>query len=849
MKKVLIFVGLVLALVLAFGIILPFVIDINAIVAGQIPKLENSLHREIDIGEVRLTVLTGLGAEIKNVKISNHPDFKKENFVSIDRLQATVQLLPLLKKEVLVSSIAVEKPQVLIEKNAKGVMNFFDMIPAEPTEPEKKPGTESEPKDPLAALKKIHISKISLKDGNFTFIDASEGKTPKEIKLENLDLSLKAVSLSQKISIDFNTDVYASPKAGQVALSGDIGPIGEKLEMEKIPMDLTLTLNDINLPHLASSIKGIQIKTGAVSAKTSLKGRFQDTLQCHMDFTWDKLDMNVGDPSNKNAPASQINVNGDWQLDADISGSPTALVASGNISLDKSAIRYGKLFDKDSGIPLFANAAGRIQKNSLRIDDLKITLSKMALTANADIVNFADPLIDGKAAIAPAPLNALAPILPALKAYELQGIIELSDARFKGKMDELKNLKGVSGNLTIRDGSATSAELGKKIEKIQAAVSVADNVIAVTNTSLKIDASDATINATIRNPVKPDITFSLASSYLDVDALLSPQSEEKKKSGSAKESKPEPAAGAKTPEKKKAPDLKATGNVSVKKCKYNKMIFDNVSAELLYADAVATLKNLTFDTFGGNVSASAKVHLADMDAPQWSADLATRNIDANTALSQFTSIKDTFYGTFNADLSLQGKGAEWTAISKDLAGTGSSNIVNGKLAKVNVLDAVGQSLLKFQGLSMVAQAVAPGTQKHLNETEFNDLAGKFNITEGKILLDALTMSAKDFKLSGAGFIGLDKNLDVNAVLTLSKSASERFQNDKVMKYLLNKDQLLEVPCAFKGDVTSPRVTADGDSLNRLMQNAAAKAAQEKIGKKVEEKLGKDADKLLKGIFK
>jgi hypothetical protein len=264
---------------------------------------------------------------------------------------------------------------------------------------------------------------------------------------------------------------------------------------------------------------------------------------------------------------------------------------------------------------------------------------------------------------------------------------------------------------------------------------------------------------------------------------------------------------------------------------------------------VVTLKSLIFDTFGGNISTSAKVNISDMESPQWSADLTTRNINANAALSQFTSMKDTFYGNFNSKLALQGKGSGWTEISKTMTGNGSVDIVNGKLAKVNVLDAVSESLLKFKGLGMLAQSISPQSQKHLNETKFDELSGKFNIVSEKIRVDAMTMSSPDFKLTGTGNIGFDKSLDLDTILVLSKPASEHLQKDIGMKYLLNKDQQVEIPCAVKGDVAAPRITADGDSLNRLLQNAAGKAVQDQIQKGVGDQLGKEADKLLKSIFK
>ncbi|MFH2045077.1 MAG: AsmA family protein [Pseudomonadota bacterium] len=855
MKKALITIGIILALILCVIIILPFVIDINSIVAKQIPTIEKQLNRKVVIGDVKLTILTGLGAEIKNVKISNSPDFKQQDFVSIDSLKATVQVLPLLKKKFLISSVSINTPSILIERDAKGRFNFSDMIPTKPPEkaPPAKPQKKDETENPLAALENISVSKISITDGNFKFIDAYNTKTAKEIALDKFNLTMKAVSLSEKINIDFETDVYASPKAGHVLLSGDIGPIGQKPVPENIPVDLTLSVDDVNLPHLMQYIKGINIKSGAVDVKMDLKGRLSDNLQCRLGIDWDKLDLVLAD-NTKEESAPQLLMDGSWKIEANILSKSLAEDLSFKTDMDatKGKIAFGNLFTKDAGIPLSLNINGLYKKDILKVDNLEFILNKIVLTGLADISNFADPSINGTLKMAPAPLDSLAPILPSLKAYKLEGDLALSDVRFKGKINKLKNLTGVAASLTLKNGSATSAELGKKIESIQVAVNIADNAVKIQNTSLRIGPSDLSLNATIRNIMKPDITFNLASNYLDIDTLMPASAKEKQKA-----IKKEPKAGeskaaeskTKTSEKQKAPDLKAQGKISIKKCKYNKSDFENVSAEIQYENAVATLKNISFDSFDGNIKANAKVNLSDMQSPKWDMDLATKNINVNKVLNQFTSIQDTLFGNVNSNLSIQGKGSDWNIISKSLAGKGSADITNGKLANVNILDAVSESLLKFKGLNMVAQAIAPEKQKSLNETAFKDLAGKFSIEAGKIALDTMKISAKDFILSGKGAIGLDKSLDLNTAVLLTKSASERFQKDKTLKYLLNNDQQLEIPCTIKGDVTSPQIAADGNSLNRLLGNAASKVVQEQVQKKLDGKVGKELDNVLKNIFK
>ena len=845
MKKILIALGVFIALIVIVAAILPYVIDINDIVAGQIPKIEAQLHRHIRIGHVRLTILTGLGAEISDVAVSNAPNFQNKDFLSIDSLKVRVQVLPLLKKEILVSSILIDKPFVLIERNARGVFNFSDLAATEKSE--QQPAGKTAPEAPLKSLENILVSKIVLQDGRFSFSDAAGGGRPREIRLEKLNLEMKAVSLFQKVHVDFDTDVYADARAAHVGLAGDIGPVGSNPVPENIDMDLTLNLTDINLQNLASYLEGLRVNTGAVNIKTAVKGRLGDKLQCRADINCDGLDVAPANAAAADEAAPSVFIDGPWRITADVSmpvgggtSSGEGLRFTADLDAADGKIAMDDMFRKDSGTPLSLNVSGRFQKDALRIENLQFVLNRLVLTAAADIVDFADPLIDGRAAIASTPLDALAPVLPSLKPFALQGTMELSDTRFKGKIEALKNLNGISAKLSIRDGSAVSAQPAKKIDKIQATVTVADGAVRISDTSVRIDDSDITLNAVVRNPAaKPDINFSLASSYLDVGALVPPSTETKNKPHGEKEPSGTP------PSETKAPDMRVNGRITVDKCKYDKLLLNHVTAELAYADAVATLKNVSFETFDGKISTNAEINVSDMTSPRWTADLGVDNISANAALSTFTDLKDAVYGKFSGNLTLQGRGTDWNVISENLNGSGSAAIVNGKLARVNLLDAVGQSLLHFPGLGQVAQAVSPEADKRLEETPFKDLLGSLKVRGGKILLDAFSMSAKDFTLSGTGNIGLDKHLDVEAALVCSKEISERLQKNNVMKYLLNENQRLEIPCAFKGDITSPRISVDGDSLKQLMGHAV----KDELRKGVEDKLGQEAGRVLEQLLK
>ncbi len=721
MKKIMIGFAIFLGLVLCLLIILPFVVNIKDIVAAQIPAIEKQLHRKISIGDVKLTLLTGVGAEIKNVSISNHPDFRKEAFVSMESLQAKVRLLPLLKKTVTISSISIRKPDILIEKDAGGRMNFADMItPKETPEPKQaETGTKEPPKDPLALLQTFQVSNLSIKDARFRFFDASHPGTAKEYALDRLNLSLDAAYSPQEIRLDLDTDV-------------------------------TVIVSDV--------------------------------------------------------------------------------------------------FPKDSGAPLSIRCTTVLGKDSIQIEQLKLVLGEMAFTAAAQIQNFTAPRIEGKMSLEPTSLDALAKILPVLKPFDLKGKLALPDLRITGTVDELKALKGISGNLTLQNGSVTPAALEKTIEKIQVSAALAGKDVKIQEISFQVGPSDIRIDAVIQNILKPAVSFQLASSNLDIDALLPPPSKTQPVEGK-KEPTQTPDTKGEASKPKKAPDLKVNGRVAIKKCTVNHMQLDDVTAELEYVNAIALLKNLRFTAFGGTVATSARVDLADMQTPKWNIDLSTEKINANSALSQLSSLKDTLYGDVNTTLSLQGTGKDWPSISKSMDGKGSASVANGKFASVNLLDAVGQSLLHFQGLGLLAQTLSPQGGTPLKETAFQDLTGKLAILEGKIQVEALKLAARDFLLSGGGKIGLDKSLDLRTAVVLSDTLSARLEKDPYLKYLLNQNKQLEIPCAIKGDIMKPQVAADGDSLNRLLQKAATNAAKDQLQQGVEQKLGKDAGKLLQGIFK
>src|SRR5215475_6922592 len=133
MKKPWLRIALVVAaIVLVILIALPFLIDVNSFR----PKIESeasaALGRQVTVGNLSLSILSGsVGAE--NIAIADDPAFSKTPFVTAKSLKVGVELIPLIfSKQLNVTDITVEAPQIALLKTNRGKWNFSSIGGASP---------------------------------------------------------------------------------------------------------------------------------------------------------------------------------------------------------------------------------------------------------------------------------------------------------------------------------------------------------------------------------------------------------------------------------------------------------------------------------------------------------------------------------------------------------------------------------------------------------------------------------------------------------------------------------------------------------------------------------------------
>lgn len=183
MKKALLIVVAFIVVVIAVALFLPPFIDLGAYKSRYLPLVAEALHRNVDVGEVRLRVVPTPSIRVSALTVSDNPAFSKQAFFSAQQFRLRLKFWPLLKGQLQVDEFILEKPSVNLIKRADGTFNFADI--GKGKEAVKKPQGRPEGKPP-PKLSEIIPSKVRVEEGELTFQTLGQ----KPLKIRGIDLSL-----------------------------------------------------------------------------------------------------------------------------------------------------------------------------------------------------------------------------------------------------------------------------------------------------------------------------------------------------------------------------------------------------------------------------------------------------------------------------------------------------------------------------------------------------------------------------------------------------------------------------------------------------------------------------------
>ncbi len=256
MKKVLIFLVVLIVLVVGGAAVFLATFDADRYKGVIIETLEKSLGEKVSIGHIGLGWRGGLAFEISNLAISPDELAQRTPGIKLESASAQIRLLPLLKKDVQITSFRLDRPSIKAERLSDGTLLLGGIDFSKKTGSAPAPGGAAggAEKTPF----KFSVDSIRIRDGNFAFIDRT-GALAAPVEVNDLDLDVKNFSLTEPFSFEAAASVFG--RGQNVKLSGRarIGKDGAATQIENFVVRTDLSeLDTAKLSALLPALRELK---------------------------------------------------------------------------------------------------------------------------------------------------------------------------------------------------------------------------------------------------------------------------------------------------------------------------------------------------------------------------------------------------------------------------------------------------------------------------------------------------------------------------------------------------------------------------------------------------------------
>jgi AsmA protein len=236
LRYVLIGIGVLIVLL----IVVPFFIPVNQFKPTIEEKASGALGRKVQLGNLSLSLLHG-ALTAQDLSVGDDPKFSRSPFLTAKSVSVGVEIMPLIfSKQLNVTDIIIDEPQVTLLKNANGVWNYSTIgASASGSTPEAKPAATATPAS-SSSTPDISVKELELKDGKIVV-----GTTASQQRTTYGHLNVKAsdFSMNSKFPISVSADL---PGGGSLKLDGNVGPM-DKTDSTLTPVDAKLHVASLNL--------------------------------------------------------------------------------------------------------------------------------------------------------------------------------------------------------------------------------------------------------------------------------------------------------------------------------------------------------------------------------------------------------------------------------------------------------------------------------------------------------------------------------------------------------------------------------------------------------------------------
>lgn len=793
MKKVLKIAGITLGVLLILILVLPFAFQ------GKIEKLvkqegNKMLNAQFDFSALDISLIRNFPSAsitLEDFWLKGAGEFQNDTLIQAGELTAAVNLFSLFGNSGYdISKIIIEDTKVKAIVLENGHPNWDVMKPSADTTDTEETPTESAPI-------RIKLQKLSIKDLSVSYDDRQGGMYAAINHLNatcsgdfgsertTVDLSMETPSLTYRtggipflnkarLEADMNVDAdFANNKYtlkdNTISLNAIQVNIDGWAAMQKngIGMDMKLNTNEVGFKELLSLIPAIYAKDfqdlktdGKASLTAFAKGILGQDQVPQFEVALDVKDGMFRYPSlpagveNINIAANVKNAGGN--IDAtEITVSPFDFVLAGNPFSLKASVKT-PVSDPD----LQASAQG-----TLDLGKIKEVYPLEDMTLNGTIQ--ADMNLAGK-----------------LSYIEKEQYDQMKAA---GSI-RLNNMK-----LNLQDMPAIDIQ--------RSTFSFSPRYLQLSETTINIGQNDLTVDSRFENYLGYALkgstlkgNLNISSNHIHVNDFISsdtttvqvPETHDNTTVSSSE------AGVIRIPE-----NIDFTMQANLKEVLFDKMKLETVSGVLTVKNGTVDMRNLSFNTMGGSITANGAYSAPKGVQPHLNAGFDMKGIGFAQAYEElglvqqlapiFSGLKGNFSGNLKINTPLDEK---MSPVMQQVQGSGSLSTKDLSLSDV-----------KF--INQVADIVKKPSMKDI---QVKDLNLDFEIADGRVTTQPFDLKLGDYTMNLSGSTGLDQTIDYTGKITLPSGGIG--------------SKLGTVDMTIGGTFTSPKVGID---MASLAKNAAEQA--------------------------
>ena len=286
LKYLSIMLGGILAVLIAIAAYVAATFNPNDYKPQIVQAVKQKLDRTLRIdGDIKLTFYPSLGADLGALKLSEHASEKE--FAAVEAARVSLDLMPLLSRELVVSQIEVRGLRANLVKHKNGSTNVDDLIGSEAKKPKQAPGAEDKPAQKPV---QFNIDHVLLEDASFGYADEGSGAkyTLNKLKLKtgriaaatpaDIDLAFTLAATQPKVNVDvqLKTRIALALDSGQFKLDAlDLDAKGEAAGINPVALSLKGSAEGD-----AKAIKsgGLALELDAKQGDNSIKGKLSSPL-------------------------------------------------------------------------------------------------------------------------------------------------------------------------------------------------------------------------------------------------------------------------------------------------------------------------------------------------------------------------------------------------------------------------------------------------------------------------------------------------------------------------------------------------------------------------------------------